>query len=237
MRDLDYQFVSWLNQFAHRSQHFDELVFLISSNYVLKTALFIALLTWQCFEEDEGTTERRARLMFGLIASWTAVLFTRVISMTAPFQERPLRNPDLHLVLPYPVRPDAISGWSSFPSDNATLWFGMVACIFLVSRRAGFIALIHALIVVAFARMYLGYHYPTDILAGALIGVGTVSLFHVHVLRAAVTRVPIHWLQSQPQSFYAAFIFLLCLTATTFEPLYPLAHAAVAVVKKLPLFF
>ncbi len=235
MRDLDYQVVSWLNQFAHRSQYFDEFVWLISSNYVLKTALFIALLTWQWFLDDEHTTHRRVRLMFGLIASWAAVLITRVISITFPFQERPLRNPDLHFVLPYSVRPDAIGGWSSFPSDNATLWFGMVACIFLASRRAGFVAFCHATLVIAFGRIYLGLHYPTDILIGALIGMGAVALVNIESLKAAVTRIPLHWLQHKPQAFYAVFFFLVFLTATTFEPLYPLAHAAVSVARKLSL--
>ena len=233
MRDPDYQIISWLNRFAHRSEYFDELVRLVSSNYVLKTGLVIVLLTWLWFLEDENTAERRTRLVFGLIASWTAVLFARILSLTVPFRERPLRNPDLHFVLPYSGDRDAILGWSSFPSDNATLWFGLAACIFLVSRRAGFLAFFHALLVVAFSRVYLGWHYPTDILVGALIGVGTVSLVHIPLLRTVVTRAPIRWLQNQPQAFYAVFIFLICLTAATFEPLYPLAHVAIMVARKL----
>ena len=230
---IDHQIISWLNGFAARSWAFDELVHLIGHNYLLKTTLFTILLAWAWFRDDENSTDRRTRLVFGLIASWTAVLIARILSFTLPFRERPLRNPDLHFVLPYSMDRESALSWSSFPSDNATLWFGIAACLFLVSRRAGVLAFCHALLVVAFARIYMGYHYPTDILAGALIGIGTVSLVHIPRLKTVVTRTPIRWLQYHPQSFYAVFFLLLFLTATTFEPLYPLAHDALVLTRKL----
>jgi hypothetical protein len=78
MEIVDHQIIAWLNRFAHRSEDFDELVRLISANYLLKTGLFIVLLAWLWFREDENTTDRRTRLVFGLIASWTAVLLGTV---------------------------------------------------------------------------------------------------------------------------------------------------------------
>jgi undecaprenyl-diphosphatase len=226
MNLIDHEIVCWLNNFAARSEYFDESVLLISHNYLLKTGLFTVLLAWLWFREDDRSADRRTRLVFGLVASWMAVLVARILSFAVPFSERPLRNSDLQFVLPYSMHRDAILGWSSFPSDNAALYFGIAACIFLVSRRAGILAFCHALLVVAFARIYLGYHYPSDILAGALIGIGAVSLIQVPRLKVFVTRMPIHWLQYHPQRFYAAFFLLIFLTATTFEPLYPLVHIA-----------
>ena len=82
---MDYQIISWVNRFAHRSEHFDNLVMLLGSNYILKTGLFIVLLSGLWFLEDENTTERRTCLLFGMIASWTAVLFARILSLMVPF--------------------------------------------------------------------------------------------------------------------------------------------------------
>ena len=54
------------------------------------------------------TLERRTRLVFGLIASCTSVLFVRILALAVPFRERPLRNPDLDFVLP-----GMLIGWTS----------------------------------------------------------------------------------------------------------------------------
>jgi undecaprenyl-diphosphatase len=229
MNPFDAQIIAFLNQFAHRSPAFDELVRAIGSNYVLKTGLIMTLIYWLWFREDEKGSNHRETLVFGLTASCLAVFAARVLSFVLPFRERPLRNPDLHFVLPHSVGLKAIEGWSSFPSDNACLFFGVATCLFLVSRRAGILAFAHTMLVVAFARVYLGYHYPTDILGGAAIGVGAVSLIHIPSVRSATTHYPMQWLRTHPQSFQTALCALVFLIATTFEPLYPLAHVAVAV--------
>jgi undecaprenyl-diphosphatase len=229
MNPFDAHVIRFLNQFAHRSWAFDTFVREMGSNYLLKTGLIMTLLYWVWFREDKKSGDHRETLVFGLTASCAAVLAARALSFALPFRERPLRNPDLHFALPHSVGLNAIEGWSSFPSDNATLFFGVASCIFLVSRRAGILALCHTILVVAFARVYLGYHYPTDILGGAAIGIGAVSLIHIPSVRTAITRLPMQWLRTHPQSFQTAICVLVFLIATTFEPLYPLARLALAV--------
>jgi membrane-associated phospholipid phosphatase len=57
----------------------------------------------------------------------------------------------------------------SFPSDHATVAGAVAAGLFLVNRRLGLIAIIAAL-AMAFARVYVGAHYPGDVAAGLVLG-------------------------------------------------------------------
>jgi undecaprenyl-diphosphatase len=58
---------------------------------------------------------------------------------------------------------------SSFPAGHAATAFAGAALLsYLVRRATGLFALFAALI--GFSRIYVGVHYPTDVLAGAAIG-------------------------------------------------------------------
>lgn len=57
----------------------------------------------------------------------------------------------------------------SFPSDHATMAVALAAGLWIVSRRLGIIAAILAAIE-AYSRVYLGQHYPHDVLAAAVLG-------------------------------------------------------------------
>jgi undecaprenyl-diphosphatase len=223
MNAFDHQIITSLNRFAQRSWTFDTVVWSLGSNDLLKAGLIAALLYWAWFrKKSEDRADDRETVVFGLVACCSAVLLCRVLSATVPFRVRPLGNLDLHFVLPHSMNPRTLIGWNAFPSDNAAHFFGAATCIYLVSRRAGVVAFCHVAVVVAFARVYLGIHHPTDILAGALIGIGAVSLIHIPRLKAAVIRVPMRWLHDHPQPFQAAVCVLISLIGTTFGPLYPL---------------
>lgn len=222
MNPIDHHVLAYLNQFAGKSWTFDAAVELLAHNDNLKTGVFTGLLFWTWFREGERQAEDRATLIFGVLASGAALVVARLLAISLPFRERPLRVPDLHFVLPHSIGRHAVLGWSAFPSDNATLFFGLATCLFLVSRKAGLLALAHACLVVAFARVYLGLHYPTDILGGALLGVSAVLLVRVPALRSAVTRWPMEWLRDHPQSFHAAFCMLVVFVSSTFIPLWTL---------------
>lgn len=64
---------------------------------------------------------------------------------------------------------DAESSFS-FPSGHTLASFEAATALLLNKRKLGIIALVLA-ILIAFSRMYLFVHYPTDILGGIVLGV------------------------------------------------------------------
>ena len=58
----------------------------------------------------------------------------------------------------------------SFPSDHATVAGAVAAGLLLSNRRWGIVAAVLA-VAMAFTRVYVGTHYPSDVVAGLLLGV------------------------------------------------------------------
>ena len=74
----------------------------------------------------------------------------------------------------------------SFPSDHATGRFALAFGIWLYDRTIGTVLLIIAT-ALSFSRVYVGTHYPGDVVAGALIGMAAASaLFLVPPTRRAI---------------------------------------------------
>ena len=57
----------------------------------------------------------------------------------------------------------------SFPSGHSLVSFEGAVCIFLFNRKWGIPALMLA-VLIAFSRLYLFVHFPTDVLAGSMMG-------------------------------------------------------------------
>ncbi|MCR8843902.1 phosphatase PAP2 family protein [Paenibacillus sp. SC116] len=63
----------------------------------------------------------------------------------------------------------------SFPSGHSTAAFSIIVPFIALMPQLSWI-LIPAAGIVALSRMYLGLHYPSDCLAGAILGAGTAAL-------------------------------------------------------------
>ena len=72
----------------------------------------------------------------------------------------------------------------SFPSDHASAAFGIAVAVFLFDRLVGSFFLCAAA-AISLGRVFVGAHYPADVVAGALVGTGVALL----VVKAAMPLI------------------------------------------------
>lgn len=87
------------------------------------------------------------------------VLIKPLVARTRPFVLRP----EIKLLIAPPRD-------YSFPSGHTAASFAAVGALFFAKSRGWIPALILA-VAIGFTRMYLYVHYPTDVLAGAVLGI------------------------------------------------------------------
>jgi undecaprenyl-diphosphatase len=225
MNDFDVAVLHHLNQFARTSWLFDESVSQLGRS-VFQGALFIAVLWWLWFRTGESQLDERETILSGLATTFAALMVARVLADLLPFRTRPVDLPILHVHVPYGIDPSALIHWSSFPSDHAVFYFALATCIFIVSVKIGAVAYIYTFFVICLPLIYSGQHFPTDVLVGAVLGIGIASLSLNVKLRRLIAKRPLRWLEKSPGTFYAVFFFVSYLFATQFDPVRDLVYSA-----------
>lgn len=121
-----------------------------------------------------------------------AALWTPLGTMLALAVNQPIANA-VQEARPYTVLPHLLvlahrSSDYSFPSDHAVMAGAVAGGLFLVNRRLGVAALLAAL-VMAFARVYIGAHWPGDVEVGLVLGAAVTAGGFKVIERPAVRLV------------------------------------------------
>lgn len=112
-----------------------------------------------------------------------AALWTPLGALVALAINQPIVN-GVREARPYTVLPTMSllahrSSDYSFPSDHAVMAGAVAGGLFLVNRRLGILAALAALLM-AFARVYIGAHWPGDVAVGLALGAAvTIGGFKV----------------------------------------------------------
>jgi undecaprenyl-diphosphatase len=217
MSGLDHSIMFFFNQFAQRWPMFDQIVVFFSNSDLMKGGVMITGIWWAWFYQTGDPRQQRSYLLTALAGSLVALLFARILAHALPLRVRPLLDPTLHFQRPAGV-PDESNWtiWSSFPSDHAALFVALLTGIWFVSRPAAIGFTIYVIIGICFPRMYVGIHYPSDVLAGAALGVASVLACCWPPIRQLWTRPLLNWLDRWPAIGYALLFFITFQIASLF---------------------
>lgn len=214
---MDKAILDWVNGYVGQSEKFDIFVSFIADSPLVKGVPLAMVFLFLWFLPRENQVRTRQKLIALLAVSIVAIAVGRMAALLFPYRPRPLHTEGLNIQVPATITSDVLDGWSSFPSDHAVFFAALVTGFWIVNRWAGLVVALHALLVVGFARVYLTFHYPSDILGGAVIGVavGLVLMWPVAglVRRADILDMAEIW----PQYFHPLLFIVLFQVSTMFN--------------------
>ena len=166
MIDLDQRLERWV--VGHRAEPFDTI-------FVALTHIGSFGIVWFTLAVI-ATLRLRRPLIFPLVvaAYFLAAAITDVLKLVI----------DRHRPVDHPLVPALAT--HSFPSGHAATSFACAATLATFVSRRGQIVLYVLAAAIAYSRVYVGVHYPLDVLAGAAIGLGVATA--LRRLQAALRR-------------------------------------------------
>ena len=223
---FDSSILHGLNALVGRSTDFDKTIgYLTDSD--LKSAALVSVFWWCWFRKTDAATMARTRehVLRTLCAGLAAIFAARFLALTLPFRVRPRFEPELHFVAPIGSPTDLVD-WSAFPSDHAALFSALAVGLAFISWRAGLIAFLYAVVVICLPRVYLGLHYPSDVVAGLALGAVVGYWMNVAAVGRNLATRALRWESESPGGFYLVLSMVSFEFSTMFMSLRAVALSA-----------
>jgi undecaprenyl-diphosphatase len=192
-----------LNDFCGWSPTLDRIVVHLE---VLKGSLFMGIVGLLWYWPGKEMSRRRETILTIILCVALSLVLNRGISTLLPYRDRPMYGIGAHAPT-FEWHAD-LEHWSSFPSDNATYLFAIATGFWLISRGWGLFFGVFATLA-SLARVYLGIHYPSDILVGALIGIVTTLAVNRESVRRAFAAPLLSFESRYPPYFYGLLFLAL----------------------------
>ncbi|MDP9206594.1 MAG: undecaprenyl-diphosphatase [Gemmatimonadota bacterium] len=174
LRSLDYTLFHAVNGLAGRSAALDA-VMIGSAKYlpiVFALALVALWLSWR-------PRNQRGAFLAGASAL-IALGLGQLIGKGFP-RPRPYMTHVVNQLIPRSLD-------TSFPSDHAIIGFAVAVMVWRYNRLAGVVLLLLATLM-AIARVFVGAHFPGDVLGGAVLGTLTSVALAMLSERGAIARM------------------------------------------------
>lgn len=213
---IDLPVVDALQRLSHHSEIADAVLVRILTRPTFKMFPYVifAICVFFCTRDDR----KNAFICNLIIGAILTMASSRLLQDFLPARPRPLHANIPDFVPPFGIGDDVLKDWSSFPSDTMAFGMAMATAIFLHSRRLGVLFFIWSIAIVGFPRMYAGFHYTTDVVGGAFLGVVVILLVDT-LLRKHLVKMLRYSLANHFWVTNVALILFLFQAATMFDDL------------------
>lgn len=140
----------------------DDLITYWSALGVGIFAVFMVLGWWWARRQSSAT-------MAKVLASPAVVVVAYIVNDVVKSLVREVR-PCQQIAHSFTLETCPGPGDWAFPSNHTVVAFSAAVALFLVNRKLGWVALLAA-VAMGVSRVYVGAHYPHDVIVGALVGV------------------------------------------------------------------
>ncbi len=174
--NLDYQIFQSINSLAGKWQILDYFG-ILCAKYLIFVIAGAIIGWWISMRKTRSTRAwpfegKKKWLIFSNLS--LAVLFSILINYILgfiKFRTRPFINFNItQLINPLSEK--------SFPSDHTAVVFAASAAVFFYNKKLGLVLLFLSFLV-GLARIYVGVHYPLDVLGGMAVGIFSAVVFNL----------------------------------------------------------
>ena len=231
IEQIDHALVLAVNQFAGRSIVLDKLV----NGFLAKAGgVFVAALCWIWFETDEtGAHTHRRNVVTALLAFMVVAGALWLLKANLPFRAGPLNDPDLGLRVPFGVDPTSVNYLSAFPSGHAGFFFALSVPLWMRSRWLGAAAAVWVSLTICLPLLYRGDHWPSDIVAGAVVGVALMLLLCWLIGATVLPDQVVRFSETHASVFYTTALLFAWQIAQTFGDVQMYFRGAARLVRAL----
>ncbi|MBV9653314.1 MAG: phosphatase PAP2 family protein [Acetobacteraceae bacterium] len=210
---MDRPLAEAINAVAGQNYSLD-MIFYDLDHYNLFSGTLILALIWGCWFGTD-VPEEQARIFVGTLLAFPVGMLSRFLQHTLITHPRPYYDPALGFHPPLTMPAEPLNTWNSFPSDHATV-FGALALVIILQRPKLTWFIVPWFVLLESARVYMGAHYPSDLIGGTALGAAAIFASRAPWFTALAAE-PLRWSRSSPALFYGAAFFVTYQVSTLFS--------------------